>query len=83
VTGRSSNQGLCQVLPARGSWPDWPPVLPIERKLLLARAKGVLRSFFELGNIIGVKPAASDFFDELFELALVGIENDAFGFDSE
>jgi len=46
-------------------------------------AQGVLRSFFELGNIIGFKPAASDFFDELFELAFVGIENDAFGFDCE
>jgi len=46
-------------------------------------AQGVLRSFFELGNIVRFKPAASDFFDELFELAFVGIEKNAFGFDSE
>ena len=46
-------------------------------------AQGVLRSFFELGDIVRFEPAASDFFDELFELAFVGIENDAFGFDSE
>jgi hypothetical protein len=32
---------------------------------------------------VGFEPAAGDFLDELFELAFVGIEKNAFGFDSE
>ncbi len=46
-------------------------------------AQGVLRPFFQLGNIIGFKPAAGDFLDEFLELAFVGTEKDALGLDAE
>jgi hypothetical protein len=60
------------------------PVCPFVRDTLwrLRDRSGRPALLFELGDIVGFEPAASDFFDELFELAL-GIENDAFGFDSE